>query len=108
MKISVSQTGFALALLGAWLMAPSPVQSRAAATVPVQDEQADPQGENMPRPDNAPQQSEPLDTGKGVIIPPATGDTEIQTTVPSPNAGHDEEVIPPPGTPENKPNLDPR
>jgi hypothetical protein len=89
-------------------MAPSAVHSRGAATIQVQDEQAAPQGEDPPGPDNALQQSAPLDTGKGVIIPPATGDTEIQTTVPNPDAGHDQEVIPPPGTPENAPDLDPR
>jgi hypothetical protein len=89
-------------------MAPSAVHGPGTTTILVQDERAAPQGEDPPGPDKAPQQSAPLDTGKGVIVPPATGDTEIQTTVPNPNAGHDQEVIPPPGTPGNAPNLDPR
>jgi hypothetical protein len=108
MKLGVNLTAMVLLLLGGSLMAPSAVHSTGAATIPVQDEPGAPQGENPSGPDNAPQQSAPLDTGKGVIIPPATGDTEIQTTVPNPDAGHDQEVIPPPGTPENAPNLDPR
>jgi hypothetical protein len=36
---------------------------------------------------------------QGVIKPPPTGDTGINTTVPNPNAGTDKDVIPPPGTP---------
>jgi hypothetical protein len=108
MKIGVNLTAMALLFLGGSLMIPSTVHSRGVATIQVQDEEAGPQGEDPPGPGNAPQQSAPLDTGKGVIIPPATGDTEIQTTVPSPDVGRDQEVIPPPGTPENAPNLDPR
>ena len=45
----------------------------------------------------------------GVITPPPIGDEEIYTDdVPNPEAGHDEEVIPPPGTPGADPNVEPR
>jgi hypothetical protein len=43
-----------------------------------------------------------------VIPPPRTGDEGIYTDVPNPDAGHEEEVIPPPGTPGGDPNVDPR
>ena len=36
---------------------------------------------------------------KGVITPPAVGDEGIYTKVPNPEAGHEKEVIPPPGSP---------
>ena len=45
---------------------------------------------------------------KGVITPPQIGDEGIHTEVPNPDAGHDEEVIPPPGTPDGEPDVDPR
>jgi hypothetical protein len=45
---------------------------------------------------------------QGVIKPPPTGDTGINTTVPNPNAGTDKDVIPPPGTPGGNPNIEPR
>jgi hypothetical protein len=32
-----------------------------------------------------------------VILPPQTGDEGIHTQAPDPHAGHEEEVIPPPG-----------
>jgi hypothetical protein len=45
---------------------------------------------------------------KGVIPPPKTGDEGIYTEAPNPDAGHEEEVIPPPGTPGGDPNVEPR
>jgi len=74
----------------------------------VNDEQTVPQGNDPPGPDDPEQPQALPEKNDGVITPPPTGDEEIHTTVPNPNAGHDKEVIPPPGTPENKPNLDPR
>ena len=46
---------------------------------------------------------------KGVITPPKTGDEGIYTQAPNPNAGTNEEVIPPPGTAGSEhPNVEPR
>jgi hypothetical protein len=45
---------------------------------------------------------------QGVIKPPATGDTGINATVPNPDAGSSEEVIPPPGTPGGTPDAEPK
>ena len=45
---------------------------------------------------------------KGVIPPPPVGDEGIYTKVPNPEAGHDKEVIPPPGSPGGDPNVEPR
>ena len=36
------------------------------------------------------------------------GDEGIYTKVPNPEAGHDKEVIPPPGSPGGDPNVEPR
>jgi hypothetical protein len=47
----------------------------------------------------------PLVPHKGVITPPPTGDEEIHI---HPHAGHDEEVIPPPGTTGEDPSVEPR
>jgi hypothetical protein len=43
-----------------------------------------------------------------VIPPPPVGDEGIYTKVPNPEAGHEKEVIPPPGTPGGDPNVEPR
>jgi hypothetical protein len=43
-----------------------------------------------------------------VIEPPPIGDEDIYTQAPNPHAGHEEEVIPPPGTPGGDPNVEPR
>src|SRR5262249_2325136 len=40
---------------------------------------------------------------KGVIAPPPTGDEGIFTDAPNPNAGHEQEVIPPPDKPTEEP-----
>jgi hypothetical protein len=64
-------------------------------------EQTVPQGNDAPGADNG-EQSTPH---KGVITPPKTGDEGIYTQAPNPNAGTNEEVIPPPG---EHPNVEPR
>jgi hypothetical protein len=71
-------------------------------------EKAVPQGEDPPGADNGEQQTAPLSEHKGVIQPPPTGDQGIYTEATNPNAGHKEEVIPPPGTPGGDPNVEPR
>jgi hypothetical protein len=43
---------------------------------------------------------------KGVITPPPVGDEGIYTKVPNPEAGHEKEVIPPPGSPGGDPNVE--
>ena len=55
-----------------------------------------PQGQDPPGVDSADQQAPPLPEHKGVIPPPPIGDEDIFTEAPNPDAGHDEEVIPPP------------
>ena len=55
-----------------------------------------------------PKQQTPQAKYKGVIPPPKTGDEGIYTEAPNPDAGHEEEVIPPPGTPGGDPNVEPR
>jgi hypothetical protein len=67
-----------------------------------------PQGQDPPGADNGHQPMPPLAPRKGVIPPPPTGDEEIHTQAPNPDAGHEEEVIPPPGTPGGDPNVEPR
>jgi hypothetical protein len=42
-----------------------------------------------------------------VIPPPPIGDEDIYTQAPVSGAGHEEEVIPPPGTPGGDPNIEP-
>ncbi len=70
-------------------------------------EQAAPQGKDAPGSDNGTSIPTPGEH-QGVIPPPPTGDTGIETQVPNPNAGTPEEVIPPPGTPGGNPNVEPR
>ena len=67
-----------------------------------------PQGKDPPGNDNE-DHSNPTTEHKGVIKPPQTGDEGIYTQAPNPNAGTEEEVIPPPGTPESQqPKVEPR
>ena len=67
-----------------------------------------PQGKDPPGNDNE-DHSNPTNEHKGVIKPPQTGDEGIYTQAPNPNAGTEEEVIPPPGTPESQqPKVEPR
>jgi len=54
------------------------------------------------------QQAPPPAEHKGVIPPPPVGDEGIYTDVPNPEAGHEKEVIPPPGAPGGDPNVEPR
>ena len=56
-----------------------------------------PQGNDPPGNDNE-DQSNSTTKHKGVIKPPQTGDEGIYTQAPNPNAGTEEEVIPPPDT----------
>ena len=65
-----------------------------------------PQGEDPPGTDE--EQTAPPTEHKGVIPPPPVGDEGIYTKVPNPEAGHEKEVIPPPGTPGGDPNVEPR
>jgi hypothetical protein len=67
-------------------------------------EQTAPQGEDPPGADNGGADVPPPSEREGVIPPPAIGDEDIQTDVPNPNAGHDEEVIPPSELPEQDSN----
>ena len=57
-----------------------------------------PQGKDPPGADNE-DQSNSTTKHKGVIKPPQTGDEGIYTQAPNPNAGTEEEVIPPSGSP---------
>jgi len=66
-----------------------------------------PQGKDPPGTD-AEQGTAPPAEHKGVIPPPPVGDEGIYTKVPNPEAGHDKEVIPPPGSPGGDPNVEPR
>jgi hypothetical protein len=70
-------------------------------------DQTIPQGQDPPGTDEQ-QQTAPPAEHKGVIPPPPVGDKGIYTEVPNPEAGHEKEVIPPPGTPGGDPNVEPR
>jgi hypothetical protein len=86
------------------LLAPPLSTDRILAASP---EQAPPQGQDPPGADDGGTKP-PFEKHDGVITPPPIGDEDIHAEVPNPNAGHDEEVIPPPGTPGGDPNVDPR
>jgi hypothetical protein len=68
-----------------------------------QPEKTIPQGQDPPGADNG--QQLPPTPDKEVIPPPPTGDEDIHTDAPNPDAGHEEEVIPPPSpsAPNQKP-----
>jgi hypothetical protein len=51
--------------------------------------------------------SNALERNKGVLKPPPTGDSAIETTVPNPDPGTTV-VIPPPGTPGGNQNIQPK
>jgi hypothetical protein len=70
-------------------------------------EKSIPQGEDPPGTDEE-QPTTPPAEHKGVIPPPPVGDEGIYTKVPNPEAGHEKEVIPPPGSPGGNPNVEPR
>jgi hypothetical protein len=57
-------------------------------------EKSVPQGQDPPGADNGQQQSPPTEDEE-VIPPPPIGDEDIYTQAPNPEAGHEEEVIPP-------------
>jgi hypothetical protein len=87
------------------LITPQDRQAVAASPDATQTpEQTVPQGNDAPGADNG-EQSSPATQHKGVITPPKTGDEGIYTQAPNPNAGTNEEVIPPPG---EHPNVEPR
>jgi hypothetical protein len=54
-----------------------------------------PRGQDPPGGDNGAPIAPPAQHD-GVITPPPIGDEDIHTDVPNPDAGHEEEVIPPP------------
>ena len=95
-------TGAALIFLGLWLV---PGTTFAASSGDTHDtvEKTIPQGKDPPGTDEAPPAEH-----KGVIPPPPVGDEGIYTKVPNPEAGHEKEVIPPPGSPGGDPNVEPR
>jgi hypothetical protein len=68
-------------------------------------EASPPQGEDPPGAEDGTPPRAPHD---GVIVPPEIGDEEIETGVPDPDAGHDEEVIPPPDMRDAGPDAAPR
>ena len=55
-----------------------------------------PQGQDPPGGDNGEQLFPPGANDREVIPPPPIGDEGIYTQAPNPEAGHEEEVIPPP------------
>jgi hypothetical protein len=71
-------------------------------------EQSAPQGEDPPGADQGGADTPPPSEHKGVIPPPNIGDEGIHTEVPNPDAGTEEEVIPPPDQPGAEPDLDRR
>lgn len=109
MKLDPWKFGSAAVGIAAALVA-LPLTGSAHPLLPVgaQAEQSVPQGNDSPGADDPDTPRPTPEKHQGVITPPLTGDEEIHTTVPNPDAGHDQEVLPPPGTPENAPNLDPR
>jgi hypothetical protein len=99
----MSLTALMFALL---LSLATPTLTAAAVSVPNAAEQ-NPAMDDKSGPGNPAPNQEP-GPKQGVIKPPPTGDTGINTTVPNPNAGTDKDVIPPPGTPGGNPNIEPR
>jgi hypothetical protein len=85
-----------------------PVFAASPADATDAPEKTVPQGADPPGADNGDQPPAPQIPHKGVIPPPPTGDQGIYTQAPHPDAGHEEEVIPPPGTPGGDPNVEPR
>jgi hypothetical protein len=94
-------------MLATGLMLAAPPLS-ATALLAADQQQAAPQGEDPPGADDDATVTPPPTEHNGVITPPPTGDEGIHTEAPDPNAGHDEEVIPPPGTEGGEPDAVPR
>ena len=99
-------TGAALFFLGFCLVSE---MTFAASSGDTHDtvEKTIPQGKDPPGTEEQ-QGTAPPAEYKGVIPPPPVGDEGIYTKVPNPEAGHDKEVIPPPGSPGGDPNVEPR
>jgi hypothetical protein len=98
-------TGVALIFLGFCLVTGT---AFAASTGNTHDTvESIPQGKDPPATDEE-QRAAPPGEHKGVIPPPPVGDEGIYTKVPNPEAGHEKEVIPPPGSPGGDPNVEPR
>jgi hypothetical protein len=72
-----------------------------------QPETPPPPSENQPDVNGVPEPRPPSEH-KGVIEPPDIGDEGIHTDVPDPDAGHEEEVIPPSEIPEQPPESEAR
>ena len=96
--------GMVLIFMASWL-GPASAASRDGTHEAV--EKSIPQGEDPPGTDEE-QPTTPPSQHKGVIPPPPVGDEGIYTKVPNPEAGHEKEVIPPPGSPGGDPNVEPR
>ena len=96
------RTDFSELLLSTWT-------AFAASTGDTHDtvEKSIPQGSEPAASDDE-QPTAPPAEHKGVITPPPIGDEGIYTKVPNPEAGHEKEVIPPPGSPGGDPNVEPR
>ena len=71
-------------------------------------EKTAPQGEDPPGAENGAPDAAPPAEQKGVIPPPDIGDEGIHTDVPNPEAGHEEEVIPPGDVPPQQQRQPPR
>ena len=99
-------TGAALIFLG-FCLVPETVFAASSGDTPNRVEKTIPQGKDPPGTDEE-QRTAPPAEHKGVIPPPPVGDEGIYTKVPNPEAGHDKEVIPPPGSPGGDPNVEPR
>ena len=67
-----------------------------------------PQGQDPPGAHEEEQTTRPPAERQGVIKPPPVGDEDIYTEAPNPEAGHNKEVIPTPGSPGGDPNIEPR
>ena len=67
-----------------------------------------PQGQDPPGADEEEQTTQPPAERQGVIKPPPVGDEDIYTEAPNPEAGHNKDVIPAPGSPGGDPNIEPR
>jgi hypothetical protein len=88
------------ALIGVLLLVTPTGSSRGMAADP---EHTAPQGEDPPGTDEGGAQIPAPSEHEGVIPPPAVGDEDIQTEEPNPNAGTEQEVIPPSELPEQQP-----
>ena len=67
-----------------------------------------PLGQDPPGANEGEQTTQPPAERQGVIKPPPVGDEDIYTEAPNPEAGHNKEVIPTPGSPGGDPNIEPR